>query len=110
MELTDNLLQFSAAFSGAVLSGISYRKSHRQAYFPLHGSPSAGGRPVHGQTASPPFPVLHRRDGGVPALGLHQHLPRIGVSGGCPCRHGGDRAGGGGGHEAAAAGVLSSGI
>ena len=110
MELTDNLLQFSAAFSGAVLSGISYRKSHRQAYFSLHGVPAAGGRPMHGQAAAPSFPVLHCRDGGVPALGLHQHLSRIGVSGGRPCRHGGDRAGGGGNDETSAAGVLSSGI
>ena len=35
MELTDNLLQFSAAFSGAVLSGIAYRKSRRQTHFLL---------------------------------------------------------------------------
>ena len=54
------------------------------------------------------LPVLHRRDGGVPALGLYQHLPRGGVPGGRPCRHGGDRAGGGGNYEAAAAGVLSA--
>ena len=47
---------------------------------------------------------------GVCLLGLYQHLPRGGVSGGCPCRHGGDRAGGGGNDEAAAAGVLSSGV
>ena len=73
-------------------------------------SPAAGGRPVHGQAAAPLLPVLHCRDGGVPAFGLYQHLPRGGMSGGRPCRHGGDRAGGGGNDEAAAAGVLSSGV
>ena len=62
------------------------------------------------QAAAPLLPVLYRRDGGVPAFGLHQHLPCGGVSGGRPCRHGGDRAGGGGNAEAAAAGVLSSGV
>ncbi len=65
---------------------------------------------MHGQAAAPLLPVLHCRDGGVPAFGLYQHLPRGGVSGGRPCRHGGDRAGGGGNDEAAAAGVLSSGV
>ena len=65
---------------------------------------------MHGQAAAPLIPVLHCRNGGVPALGLYQHFPRGGVSGGCPCRHGGDRAGGGGNDEAAAAGVLSTGI
>ena len=35
MELIDNLLQFLAAFSGAVLSGIAYRKSRRQPHFLL---------------------------------------------------------------------------
>ena len=35
MELIDNLLQFLAAFSGAVLSGIAYRKSRRQTHFLL---------------------------------------------------------------------------
>ncbi len=70
----------------------------------------AGGRPVHGQAAAPLLPVLHCRDGGVSALGLHQHLPCGGMSGRCPCCHGGDRTGGGGNDEAAAAGILSSGI
>ena len=65
---------------------------------------------MYGQAAAPLFPVLHRRDGGVSALGLYQHLPRGGMPGGRPCRHGGDRAGGGGNHEAAAAGVLSAGV
>ena len=35
MELIENLLQFLAAFSGAVLSGIAYRKSRRQTHFLL---------------------------------------------------------------------------
>lgn len=35
MELIDNLLQFLAAFSGAVLSGIAYWKSRRQTHFLL---------------------------------------------------------------------------
>ena len=35
MELIENLLQFLAAFSGAVLSGVAYRKSHRQPPFLL---------------------------------------------------------------------------
>ena len=35
MELIENLLQFLAAFSGAVLSGIAYRKSRRQPPFLL---------------------------------------------------------------------------
>lgn len=35
MELIENLLQLLAAFSGAVLSGIAYRKSRRQAHFLL---------------------------------------------------------------------------
>ena len=33
MELIENLLQLLVTFVGALLSGISYRKSHRQAYF-----------------------------------------------------------------------------
>ena len=37
---------------------------------------------MHGQAAAPLLPVLHCRDGGVSAFGLHQHLPRGGVSGG----------------------------
>ena len=76
----------------------------------MHGVPAAGGCSVHGQAASPLFSVLHRRNGCVPAFGLHQYFPRVGVSGGRPCRHGGDCAGGGGDDEAAAAGVLSSGV
>ena len=82
---------------------------HRK-HLHLHGISPAGGRSVHGQAAAPLLPVLHCRDGGVPAFGLYQHLPRGGMSGGRPCRPGGDRAGGGGNHEAAAAGILSSGI
>ena len=35
MELIENLLQLLTTFVGALLSGISYRKSHRQAYFLL---------------------------------------------------------------------------
>ena len=35
MELIENLLQLLVAFVGALLSGISYRKSGRQAYFLL---------------------------------------------------------------------------
>ena len=35
MELIENLLQFLAAFSGAVLSGVAYRKSRRQPPFLL---------------------------------------------------------------------------
>ena len=35
MELIENLLQFLAAFSGAVLSGIAYWKSRRQTHFLL---------------------------------------------------------------------------
>ena len=35
MELIENLLQLLVTFVGAVLSGISYRKSRRQAYFLL---------------------------------------------------------------------------
>ena len=35
MELIENLLQLLVTFVGALLSGISYRKSHRQAYFLL---------------------------------------------------------------------------
>ena len=35
MELIENLLQLLVTFVGAVLSGIAYRKSHRQAYFLL---------------------------------------------------------------------------
>ena len=35
MELIENLLQFLAAFSGAVLSGIAYEKSRRQTPFLL---------------------------------------------------------------------------
>ena len=65
---------------------------------------------MHGQAAATLIPVLHCRNGGVSALGLYQHLSRGGVSGGCPCRHGGDCAGGGGNDEAAAAGVLSAGV
>ena len=35
MELIENLLQLLTSFVGALLSGIAYRKSHRQAYFLL---------------------------------------------------------------------------
>ena len=35
MELIENLLQLLAAFSGAVLSGVAYRKSRRQTHFLL---------------------------------------------------------------------------
>ena len=35
MELIENLLQLLVTFVGAVLSGIAYRKSRRQAYFLL---------------------------------------------------------------------------
>ena len=35
MELIENLLQLLFTFVGALLSGISYRKSRRQAYFLL---------------------------------------------------------------------------
>ena len=35
MELIENLLQLLVTFIGALLSGISYRKSGRQAYFLL---------------------------------------------------------------------------
>ena len=35
MELIENLLQLLVTFVGALLSGIAYRKSHRQAYFLL---------------------------------------------------------------------------
>ena len=35
MELIENLLQLLAAFSGAALSGIAYRKSRRQTHFLL---------------------------------------------------------------------------
>ena len=35
MELIENLLQLLVTFVGAVLSGIAYRKSGRQAYFLL---------------------------------------------------------------------------
>ena len=35
MELIENLLQLPVTFFGALLSGIAYRKSHRQAYFLL---------------------------------------------------------------------------
>ena len=35
MELIENLLQLLTTFVGALLSGISYRKSRRQAYFLL---------------------------------------------------------------------------
>ena len=35
MELIENLLQLLVTFIGALLSGISYRKSRRQAYFLL---------------------------------------------------------------------------
>ena len=35
MELIENLLQLLTTFIGALLSGISYRKSRRQAYFLL---------------------------------------------------------------------------
>ena len=35
MELIENLLQLLVTFVGALLSGISYRKSYRQAYFLL---------------------------------------------------------------------------
>ena len=35
MELIENLLQLLVTFIGALLSGISYRKSHQQAYFLL---------------------------------------------------------------------------
>ena len=30
---------------------------------------------MHGKAAAPLLPVLHCRDGGVPAFSLHQHLP-----------------------------------
>ena len=33
MELIENLLQLLTTFVGALLSGISYRKSRRQVYF-----------------------------------------------------------------------------
>ena len=35
MELIENLLQLLTTFVGALLSGIAYRKSQRQAYFLL---------------------------------------------------------------------------
>ena len=35
MELIENLLKLLVTFIGALLSGISYRKSRRQAYFLL---------------------------------------------------------------------------
>ena len=35
MELIENLLQLLTTFIGALLSGIAYRKSRRQAYFLL---------------------------------------------------------------------------
>ena len=35
MELIENLLQLLTTFVGALLSGISYRKSGRQVYFLL---------------------------------------------------------------------------
>ena len=35
MELSENLLQLLTTFVGALLSGIAYRKSRRQAYFPM---------------------------------------------------------------------------
>ena len=35
MELIENLLQLLATFAGALLSGLSYRRSRRQAYFLL---------------------------------------------------------------------------
>ena len=35
MELIENLLQLLTTFVGALLSGISYRKSRRQVYFLL---------------------------------------------------------------------------
>ena len=35
MELIENLLQLLVTFVGALLSGIAYRKSRRQAYFLL---------------------------------------------------------------------------
>ena len=35
MELIENLLQLLTTFVGALLSGIAYRKSRRQAYFLL---------------------------------------------------------------------------
>ena len=35
MELIENLLQLLVTFVGVLLSGISYRKSRRQAYFLL---------------------------------------------------------------------------
>ena len=35
MELIENLLQLLVTFVGALLSGISYRKSGRQVYFLL---------------------------------------------------------------------------
>ena len=35
MELIENLLQLLTTFVGALVSGISYRKSGRQAYFLL---------------------------------------------------------------------------
>ena len=37
MELIENLLQLLTTFVGALLSGIAYRKSRRQAYFLLLG-------------------------------------------------------------------------
>ena len=35
MELIENLLQLLVTFAGALLSGLSYRRSCRQAYFLL---------------------------------------------------------------------------
>ena len=35
MELIENLLQLLTSFVGAMLSGIAYRKTRRQAYFLL---------------------------------------------------------------------------
>ena len=35
MELIENLLQLLTTFVGALLSGIAYRKNHRQTYFLL---------------------------------------------------------------------------
>ena len=35
MELIENLLQLLVTFAGALLSGLSYRRSRRQAYFLL---------------------------------------------------------------------------
>ena len=35
MELIENLLQLLVTFVGALLSGVAYRKSGRQAYFLL---------------------------------------------------------------------------